>query len=367
MSEPKLISPLLDGFTMGTAISEHDGVRCYPALKENSDKKYIVKIISIPASQSQLDALLLTGAYREPAAALEYFRELADNVELEAQCLKNLARLEGFLAFEGWQIVPMENGKMGYEVYLLSSFRHALEKYVRRNNMTHLGAVNLGIDMCNALSAARRAGWIYVDLKPSNIYISENREYRIGDLGLMELEGLDLAALPAKYRSAYTAPELQDEMLSPNTTQDTYALGLILYQIFNNGQLPQVAHPTEDPLPPPVNADYEMAEILLKACDPDPKKRWEDPVAMGQALVAYMQRNTVNDIPIIPPMAELDPETIILDQAAKDETLPGMNDETELTQEELSYFAAKEASPPWYLSPSLSGLGKERHRAYADE
>ena len=338
MSEPKLISPLLDGFTMGTAISEHDGVRCYPALKENSDKKYIVKIISVPASQSQLEALLLTGAYREPTAALEYFRELADNVDAEAACLKNLSRLEGFLPFEGWQIVPMEKGKMGYEIYLLSSFRQALEKYVRRNNMTHLGAVNLGIDMCNALSAARRAGWIYVDLKPSNIFISENREYRIGDLGLMELEGLELAALPAKYRSAYTAPELQDEMLSPNTTQDTYALGLILYQIFNNGQLPQVPHPTEDPLPPPVNADYEMAEILLKACDPDPKNRWESPVEMGQALVAYMQRNTVNDIPIIPPMAEIsqDAEPIVLDNPVKDETLPGMNDEKALTKEELS-------------------------------
>lgn len=338
MSEPKLISPLLDGFTMGSAISEHNGVRCYPAMRENSDQKYIVKIISIPASQSQVEALLLTGAYREPTAVLEYFRELSDNVEKEAACLKNLSRLEGFLAFEGWQVVPMENGRMGYEVYLLSSFRQALEKYVRRNNMTHLGALNLGIDMCNALSAARRAGWIYVDLKPSNIFISENKEYRIGDLGLMELEGLDLAALPAKYRNAYTAPELQDEMLSPNTTQDTYALGMILYQIFNNGQLPQVPHPTEDPLPPPVNADYELAEILLKACDPNPKNRWESPVEMGQALVAYMQRNAVQDIPIIPPVAQIteDAEPVVLNQPAKDETLPGMNDEKLLTKEELS-------------------------------
>ena len=338
MSEPKLISPLLDGFTMGSAISEHNGVRCYPAMRENSDQKYIVKIISIPASQSQVEALLLTGAYREPTAVLEYFRELSDNVEKEAACLKNLSRLEGFLAFEGWQVVPMENGRMGYEVYLLSSFRQALEKYVRRNNMTHLGALNLGIDMCNALSAARRAGWIYVDLKPSNIFISENKEYRIGDLGLMELEGLDLAALPAKYRNAYTAPELQDEMLSPNTTQDTYALGMILYQLFNDGQLPQVPHPTEDPLPPPVNADYELAEILLKACDPNPKNRWESPVEMGQALVAYMQRNAVQDIPIIPPVAQIteDTEPVVLNQPAKDETLPGMNDEKLLTREELS-------------------------------
>ena len=337
MSEPKLISPLLDGFSIGSAVSEHDGVRCYPALKENSERKYIVKILSIPASQVQLDALLLTGAYPDPSAAMEYFKELADQVEKEASVLKNLSRVEGFLAYEGWQVVPMQD-RLGYEVYLLSSYRHALENYVRRNNMTHLGAVNLGIDICAALSAARRAGWIYADLKPSNIYISGNKEYRIGDLGLLELSGLELAALPAKYRSAYTAPELFDDLVSPNTTMDTYALGLILYQIFNNGQLPQVPHPTEDLPDPPVNADYEIAEIILKACHPDPAQRWEDPVQMGQALVSYMQRNVVNDVPIIPPIARIDnvlePEDLV--KSAPDETLPGMNDDQELTQEELS-------------------------------
>ena len=343
MSEPNLISPLLDGFYIGTALSQHDGVCCYPAKKENSDQRYIVKVLSIPPSQSQLEALLLTGAFRNTGAAVEYFRELADKADREAQCLKNLARLEGFLAFDGWQIVPMEQGSKGFEVWLLCEYRNSLEQHFRRNTLSHLEALNLGIDMCNALSAARRAGWIYVDLKPSNIFISESREYRIGDLGLMELDGLDLAALPAKYRSAYTAPELQDEMLSPNTTLDTYALGLILYRIYNNGQLPQVVHPTEDVLPPPANADYELSEILLKACDPNPAKRWESPVEMGQALVAYMQRNAVQDLPIIPPRAELDPEQEPEDLSAanQDETLPEMNEESDVSEEELSPEMAK--------------------------
>ena len=94
MSEPKLISPLLDGFVMGNPISDHDGVRCCPAMKENSDNKYIVKIISIPASQVQLDALLLTGAYKDPADAMDYFKAVADGVEAEAQLLKKLSKLE---------------------------------------------------------------------------------------------------------------------------------------------------------------------------------------------------------------------------------------------------------------------------------
>ena len=118
MSEPKRISPMLDDIHMGAPISDHDGVRCYPAMKENSDNTYIVKVISIPASQVQLDALLLTGAYQDPGAAMDYFQELADGVVAEAKVLKKLSKLEGFLPYDSWQVVPMDNNQLGYEIYL---------------------------------------------------------------------------------------------------------------------------------------------------------------------------------------------------------------------------------------------------------
>ena len=125
MSELTLVSPLLDGFVMGNPMSDHDGIRCCPALKENSDEKYIVKIISVPASQVQLDALLLTGAYKDPADAMDYFKEVADSIVREVELLNTLAKLEGFLPYEGCQVVPMEDGKLGYEVYLLFASLHA--------------------------------------------------------------------------------------------------------------------------------------------------------------------------------------------------------------------------------------------------
>ena len=77
MSEPRLISPMLDNFEMGGPISDHHGVRCCPAMRKNSDDKYIVKIISVPESQTKLDALILTGAFSDNQSALSYFEELA--------------------------------------------------------------------------------------------------------------------------------------------------------------------------------------------------------------------------------------------------------------------------------------------------
>lgn len=301
MSEPKLISPMLDNFDIGGSISAHSGVQCYPAMRRDSDNRYIVKTISIPASQTQLDALLLTGAYPDEASALSYFQELADSTVAEVEILQRLAQLEGFLPFESHQVAAMDD-RVGFTVYLLSEYRRTLKKHFTRQPMTHLDAVNLGLDLCAALAVCRRLGYLYVDLKPSNIYVVGEKEFRIGDLGFIPLDSLKFASLPDKYRSEYTAPEIADAFAALNSTIDVYALGLILYQAYNGGELPF----TSDTAPAekfsaPLYADYEMAEIILKACAPDPAERWQDPIELGQALVSYMQRNGANDTPIIPP------------------------------------------------------------------
>ena len=320
MSEAKLISPLLDGFLMGSPMGEHDGVACCPAMKEDSDHKYIVKIISVPASQKQLDALLLAGAYRKPEEAMKYFRELADGIAAEAQCLQDLAKLEGFLPYESWQIEEMDNHDVGCQVYLLGSYKRSLEKHMRRTMLTHLDAINLALDLCSALSTVRRAGYIYVDLKPTNIFLSEDKSCQIGDLGFVPMDAFRYTALPEKYISDYTPPELRDPMADLNGTVDTYALGMVLYRIYNDGQLPKAPEDPAQGYPTPVNADYELAEIILKALSPKPEDRWKDPQEMGKALAAYMQRNSVNETPVTPPSTVIyDPADMVTPEPQEEE------------------------------------------------
>ena len=331
MSEPKLVSPLLDEFVMGEPISEHHGVRSYPAMQKDSDNKYIVKIISIPASQRSLDALLLAGAFPDAQAAQDYFHELAEGVVEDAKILQQLSKLEGFLSYHGWQVEPVETG---YNVYLLNDYRRSLDRHFRRDAMTHLAAVNLGLDLCAALAVCRRCGYLYVNLQPSNIFIAEDQGYRIGDLGFVTLDSLQHASLSDRYRSSYTPPEIADAYCALNTTVDIYAVGLILYQAYNNGKLPFEGAAPSDPLPPPMYADYEMAEIILKACDPNPENRWEDPLQMGKALVSYMQRNNVNDVPIVPaPPVQEEPapeESLDEDLPDDDYLAQGLEDDEQL-------------------------------------
>ena len=295
MSEPKLISPMLDGFMIGDPISDHHGVRSCPAMDQVTQNKYIVKIISTPSNPQKLEALLLSGAYPSKEAALSYFEDLTNSIVDEISVLERLSSLEGFIPYEKYQVAPMEDGN-GFDIYLLSEYKRTLARQMQKAPLTHLGAINLGLDLCAALSVCRHSGYLYVDLKPENVYCVNN-SFRIGDIGFIKLNSLKYASIPERYLSAYTAPEITDAYSDLNTTIDIYAAGMILYQVFNGGVLPD----TTAELVAPDYADYEMAEIILKACAADPADRWQDPVEMGQALVGYMQRNGAHDTPIIPP------------------------------------------------------------------
>ncbi|MBR5021838.1 MAG: hypothetical protein IKY18_01355 [Oscillospiraceae bacterium] len=305
MFEPKRISPLLDGMIMGDPINEHHGIYCCPAIKEDTDEKYIVKIISVPAYPAQMDALLLSGAYPDEETALAYYKEVADEIIAEIDIQKRLSEQEGYTPYDAWQLEPKEDGK-GYDIYLLRTYNRTLETHFKRHAFTHLDALNLGLDLCAAMSVSRRSGYLYVGLKPGNIFVTDQLQYKVGGLGFIKLDSLKYMSLPEKSRSIYTPAEISDAYAALNTTIDIYAIGLILYQAYNNGELPFNDDITPGAkLPSPLYADYEMSEIILKACDPDPAERWQEPVQMGQAIVEYMQRNGALDSPIVPlPTAE---------------------------------------------------------------
>lgn len=314
MSDPKLISPLLDGFIMGDPISEHNGIRCCPAMNQETNEKYIVKIISLPASQTQLDAMLLTGALQNEEDALRYYKQRADEIVADIQILQNLARQDGFIPYAGYQIVPMEDAT-GFEVYILTEYHRSLQRQFVKNPLTHLHALNLGLDICSALNSSRRSGYLFTNLKPSNIFVTGTGEYKICDDGFISMTGLQFASIPEHHISSYTPPEIEDAFSSLNTTIDVYALGMILYSIYNGGELPDA---NAEEIAPPQYADEELSAIIMKACSKKVEDRWQDPAQMGQTLVTYMQKNGASNEPIVP-VVEIVPEPEIEPAAESEE------------------------------------------------
>lgn len=344
MLTPRTVSPLLDGFALSNPISRHDATQCVSALEQATGAHYVVKTIHI--SQSGV----LSGSLQERANADKAGKAQAQALAEEAKALGKLSTMGYFAAYEDAQIVPAED-RSGYEVYLLAPHRPSLQHILHKPGLTQLEVINMALDICSALSTCRRAGYFYANLKPSNIFYT-GQHYRIGDLGFVSMSTLGHAPLPASCRNRYTPGELQSGQTALNDTADLYALGMILYEAYNGGNLPGKTDVAGALWAPPKYADYEMAEIILRACALDPAIRWHDPEQMSAALSRYLRRNGMRNTPVVPAVtAAVEDEDAYIEPF-----LPEDYDPAELTPEVPKQPVRRKRKPARKQRPNRGGI-----------
>ena len=319
MAELKLISPLLSNMEIVKSVSIRGGTSVYIVRSTKTQQTYILKHISVPESQKQVDALIYTGAAATKEDAQKYYEQVVSDYQSELETLESLSSSPNLDCYRSYQIAPKEDA-VGYDVYLLAEHRKTLVDYLADNAMTHVCAVNLGMDLCSALMDLRAAGLIHRDVKPSNIYLSSQGHFILGDLGIAKIDDLKYCSMPEHMLSSYSAPELFSLVGSIEPTTDLYSVGIILYRIFNGNHGPFEDEKTSakaadklritgKELPAPMYADYEMTSIILKACAFQPADRYQTPEELRNELVEYMKRNQVEDTLIAPPIVS-DAETI---------------------------------------------------------
>ncbi|MBQ3356743.1 MAG: fibronectin type III domain-containing protein [Oscillospiraceae bacterium] len=360
MSDLKMISPLLDGMQVEKESPAHKGRKSYILRRDSSDDRFVLKVLSVPAADSQVRAMILSGAYPDEAAVHEYYGRVVSNIKAELDAGKKLAESGFFSGALDYQIEPKESG-VGFDVYILRPFHIPLNELISHGAITNLRAINLGIDLCDSVNACRSAGYIFGNIKPENVFLTHSGRFMLGDLGLIPLEDLEYACLPEEYLGAYSAPELSEITSAPNRTMDIYSLGMVLYKIYNGNHDPFEDENTVEgmadrlrmtgkPLPTPIYADYELAGIILKACAFNPEDRYQSPDELKQAICMYMQRNEISDTLIVPP--------IVADEAP----IAPDAEETEPTDEPIRMTDADQLDDDFRKSfaPDLSGAGTEK-------
>lgn len=311
MSELKPVSPLLDGMEIIRCLTDNGASSLY-LLRHTGGEAFILKRISIPESQTQVEALLITGAAANEEEAQRYYEQRVADYEDSLKALAPLRGSSNCATYLDYQVCAREEG-VGFELYLLSERFVTLPVYLDENAMTHLRALNLGLDLCTALCELRGQDLIHRDIKPENIYLNAMGGFMIGDLGAVRISQLKFCTMPDRMISPYTAPEIADAMGDFNPTVDIYSVGMVLYRILNGNHGPFEDENTSEtaanklrlsgePLPSPLYADYELADIILKACAFEPADRFQHPDELLQELILYMKRNNVSDTLIVPPL-----------------------------------------------------------------
>ena len=150
--------------------------------------------------------------------------------------------------------------------------------------------------VARALGRLHRHGVIHRDLKPGNIHLGDDGQWRVLDLGVA-ISGSEPKSLRTLHAGtpSYMNPEqwAGEEHVAADAGSDLYALGVTLYQ-WLTGKLPygevepyQSARFRRDPKPPsrlrpevPIWLDH----VVLKAVALDPRQRFETAEEMVLAL-----------------------------------------------------------------------------------
>ena len=298
-----------------------------------------LKAVTIPSSQGELDEILADGMDMNGAST--YFRDYVKDLNREIALMSKLKGHSNIVSYEDHKMFPHEDG-VGWDILIRMELLTPITSYLKQNHtFTRREVIQLGMDLCKALEICQRYNIIHRDIKPANIFISETEDFKLGDFGVARIASASTGASTRAGTVNYMAPEVfRGEKYTSNV--DIYSLGLVMYQLLNNNRMPlyppypqpitpssreraQAQRLSGAALPPPANAEGRLAEIVLKACAPDPAQRYDSPTVMRQALEAILY--TEGEAKMIYPEGDTVPVPSTSGAAAPEENDP--NGETE--------------------------------------
>jgi len=161
----------------------------------------------------------------------------------------------------------------GPTAYLPKTIRTEIS---RRGRLPFDECLQLSLSLTSALGYLHKAGLVHRDIKPSNI-IFVNGAPKLADIGLVTDVGEAKSFVGTE---GFIPPE------GPGTPQaDIYSLGKVLYEIATGKDRQSF------PEPPTLLEQFsdrkqllELNEIILKACENDPRKRYRSAEEMREEL-----------------------------------------------------------------------------------
>ena len=165
------------------------------------------------------------------------------------------------------------------------------------------------MDVCSAVDYAHRNFIVHRDLKPGNILVNQQGVPKLLDFGICKLlvgesfSSTDTQSPPMT--PSYASPE-QLRGDAATIASDVYSLGAVLYELltgrcprkFEGMPLLAIQKALDTPVTPPSRAAAERSvarqlagdldNILLRALEPEPARRYESAAQFGEDLRRYL-------------------------------------------------------------------------------
>ena len=259
-----------------------------------------VKHISIPKDESEIERLVGEGVFMDEKSAVNYYSHMLESISIEIDAMHKLQGYTNIVAYEDHKVIPKAGG-IGYDMFLRMELLTPLTQRIRRG-MSVGDVVALGKDIATAIDVLYKHHMIHRDIKPQNIFVNDKDIYKLGDYGTARALGTGATAMSRKGTYNYMSPEIYNSQKA-DIRADIYSLGLVLYRLMNKNRLPflpvdrgitgeesdqaVLRRISGEAFSAPVNADPELARIILKACAYNPDDRYRTPEELIRDLEQY--------------------------------------------------------------------------------
>jgi len=300
--------PFFGQWTLGEEIGRGSFGRVFTVYKTGDDGQRsvaVLKVISIPQSQEELDSLRRSYNGRDDMVRAKLYKDYQYSVN-EIDTMEKLNGTSNVVYFEDKRIYDRDD-MFGWDILIRMELLVRLDNWfredARRRDLRNI--YRIWNDLYEGLKVCETFGIVHMDIKPENIFYSPAIDYfKLGDFG--EAQVIDpQTGLAAKGKTvgsySYMSPEVEARR-GATFASDIYSLGLVMYQLLNDDTLPfaQKGAVLTDrdherinrmrwsgqPIPRLKNVPKEFMNYILVCLDPDPNKRYSSAAQAQEALRA---------------------------------------------------------------------------------